>query len=84
MPSCKIVSSIFLARDKLLWVEKLAVATRSNFINDSWFKINKHSSGHMPASTGFTEECIEGIMGYTYCIVTARTPKFSKVVIVFN
>ncbi|GER50684.1 60S ribosomal protein L13a [Striga asiatica] len=47
MASSEIIGGIFLSGYKLFRVEKLAITTRPDFINDSRFKINKYSPGYV-------------------------------------
>ena len=56
MSSSIVVSSIFLASDKLFRVGELTVGTSSDFINDSGLQINKDSTGNMFARSGFSEK----------------------------
>ncbi|KAF1860876.1 hypothetical protein Lal_00000290 [Lupinus albus] len=56
MTTGKVVGSIFFAADELLWVEKLAVSTGPDFIDNSWFKIYEDSTWNMLSSTGLTEK----------------------------
>ena len=65
----KVVSSIFLATDKLFRVEELAVIPSPHFINDSGLKINKDSTRDMLPSTSFTEKGVEGIITSTNSLV---------------
>ena len=62
MTSGEVVGSIFFSSDKLFRVEELSVSTSSNFINNSGFKINEHTSGDILTSTRFTEESLESII----------------------
>jgi len=65
MSSSEVVSSIFFTRDQLFWVEELSVSTSSNFINNSWFKIEEYTSWDVFSSTSFTEESVESIITTT-------------------
>merc|ERR1719378_758903 len=57
-----VIGSIFLSIDQLFRVVKLTVSSNSGFINDCWFQINKHSTGHMFATSSFREEGLEGVI----------------------
>jgi len=46
-----VVGSVFLSSDELFWVEELSVSSSSDFVNDSWFQVNKDSSWNVFAST---------------------------------
>ena len=60
-----VVGSIFLARDKLLRMIKLAVGTGTDFIAHSRFQINKHSTRYMFTRTSFRKKRVEGIITTT-------------------
>lgn len=62
MTTGKVVSRILLPRDKLLWVEELAVRASAHLINDSGLKVDKDGPWHMLARTCLAEEGVEGIM----------------------
>jgi len=65
MSSSEVVSSIFFTRDQLFRMEELSVSTSSDFINNSWFKIEEYTSWYVFSSTSFTEESVEGIITTT-------------------
>ncbi|KAL5720507.1 Contactin-5 [Ranunculus cassubicifolius] len=65
MSSSKVVSSVFLARYKLLGVEKLSIGSSSNFIYHSRLQVNKYSSWNVLSSTSLAEKGVEGIMSDT-------------------
>ena len=46
-------------------MEELSVGSGSDFIDDSWFKIEEDSSGDVLSSSGFGEEGVEGIITTT-------------------
>ena len=48
-----------LASDQLFRVEELAVGSHSDFINDSWLKINKDSSWDVFATASLSKEGVE-------------------------
>lgn len=75
----KVISSIFLSRNKLLRVEELTISPCPDFINDSWFKINEYSSWHMLSSTSFAKERIKCIICNAWCGVTARKREKKKI-----
>jgi hypothetical protein len=62
MSSGEVVGGIFFSGDQLFWVEQLSVGSGSNFIDNGWFQIQKYGSGDVFSSSGFTEECVEGII----------------------
>ncbi|KAK6945431.1 AP2/ERF domain [Dillenia turbinata] len=49
MSTGKVIGSIFLSRNELLWMKKLPVAPGPNFINDSGLQINEYSSRNVLA-----------------------------------
>jgi hypothetical protein len=55
----KVVGSIFLSTDELLGVEKLAVCSSPDFINNSGLKINKDSTRDVLSRTSFTEKVLK-------------------------
>ena len=57
-----VVGGILLAIDQLLRMEELTIGSNSGLVNDSWLQINKHSSGHVLATSGLREEGLEGII----------------------
>merc|ERR1719326_407095 len=60
--SGEVVSSIFLTRDQLFWVEQLSVGTGSDFINNGWLQIEEDTSWDVLAGTGLREESVESII----------------------
>jgi len=60
--SGEVVGGVFLAGYELLRVEKLAVCTASDFVDDSGFKIDKDGARYMLARSGFAEESVEGVV----------------------
>ena len=66
----KVVGSIFLAANKLFGVEKLAVSSSSDFIDDSGLKIYKDSTRDVLPSTSFTEKGVKSIIPSTNSLVT--------------
>lgn len=73
VPSGEIVGSIFLSRNELFGVEKLAIIPCSDFINNRRFKINKYSSGNMLSWARLAEEGVEGIVSHTVRGVAASS-----------
>lgn len=65
MTTSVVVGSIFFTSDQLFWMEELTISSGTNFIDDSWLEINKHCTWHMLATSGFTEESVEGIISTT-------------------
>jgi hypothetical protein len=66
----EVVGSIFLAANKLFRVEKLAVSSGPDFINDSGLKIYKDSTRDVLPGTSFTEKGVKGIIPSTNSLVT--------------
>jgi hypothetical protein len=66
----KVVGCILLATDELLRVEELAVSASPHLIDDSWLKVNKHSTGDMLPSASLTEEGVESIITSPNGLVT--------------
>jgi hypothetical protein len=58
----EIVSGILLSGDELFRVEKLAVGTSANFINDCGFQIEENAARDMLSGTGLGEEGVEGVI----------------------
>ena len=54
-----VVGSIFFTSDQLFWMEELSVSTSTDFINNSWFQINKDGTWDVFASTSFGEKGVE-------------------------
>jgi hypothetical protein len=61
----KVVSSIFLSRDQLFWVEQLTVGTSTDFIDDGWLEIEEDTSWDVLASTSLREEGVESVVTTT-------------------
>jgi hypothetical protein len=57
-----VVGSVLLSSDQLLRVEKLAVGSHPDLIDDSGFQINKDSPGDMLATASLGKESVEGII----------------------
>ena len=72
MTTSKVVGSILLAGDQLLWVEKLTVCASAHLINDSGFEIDHHATRHVLASTCLREEGVESIIAATDCLVAGH------------
>jgi hypothetical protein len=68
----KVVGCILLPTDELLRVEELAVGASSHLIDDSGFKVNKNSTGHVLPSTSLTEEGVESIITSPNGLVTGH------------
>jgi hypothetical protein len=66
----KVVGSILLAANKLFRVEKLAVSSSPDFINDSGLKIYEDSTRDVLPGTSFTEKGVKGIIPSTNSLVT--------------
>jgi len=67
--SGKVVGGIFLSGDQLFGMEQLSVSSGSDFIDNSWFKINEDGSWDVFTSTSFREEGVEGIITTTNGLV---------------
>jgi hypothetical protein len=65
----EVVGGIFLSGDELLWVEELSVGSGSDFIDDSWLKIEENCSWDVFAGTGLGEEGVEGIVATSNSLV---------------
>ncbi|KAF4533311.1 hypothetical protein B566_EDAN004432 [Ephemera danica] len=57
-----VVGGIFLARDQLLRVEKLAVSSSTHLICTSGLEVDEDSSRYMFACARLTEECVEAVI----------------------
>ena len=57
-----VVGGVFLAGDQLLWVEELTVGAGSDFVDDSWFEVNKDAPWDVLASTSLGEEGVERVV----------------------
>jgi hypothetical protein len=64
-----VIGGIFFTGDQLFWVEELSVSTGSDFINDSWFQINKDGTWDVFAGAGLGEEGVEGVVAATNGLV---------------
>tara|TARA_B110000977_G_scaffold23356_3_gene28100 strand:- start:16190 stop:16531 length:342 start_codon:yes stop_codon:yes gene_type:complete len=58
----EVVRRIFLAGDKLLGVEQLAVRAGAHFINHGGLEIEENATGHVLARAGFGEKRVERII----------------------
>lgn len=72
MAASKIVGSIFFAANQLLGVEKLAVASSANLVDNSGFKVNEDGTRNMLARASFTEKCVEGVVSSSNSLVTGH------------
>merc|ERR1719199_602695 len=72
MTTRKVVGSIFLTSDELLWVEELAVGSRSHLIDHSGFEVNHHAAWHMLPCPSLGEERVECIVAATDGFVTGH------------
>ena len=61
----EVVGGVFLAGDKLLGVEELAVGASADLINDGGLEIEENSAGDVLAGTGLREEGVEGVVATT-------------------
>jgi hypothetical protein len=68
----KVVGSIFLTGDQLLWVEQLTVSASADLINHSWLQIHVHASRHVLACACLREECVECIISSTNGLVAGH------------
>jgi hypothetical protein len=67
LPNCIMTASIiicciFLARNKLLGVEQLAVGAGADLINNSGLQVQEDGTGNVLASTSLREEGVESIV----------------------
>ena len=60
-----VVGSIFLSGDQLFRVEELTVGTGTDFVNDSWLKIDKDGTWDVLSGTSFREKGVEGVVTAT-------------------
>ena len=68
MSASIVIGSIFLSSDELFGMEKLAVSSSSDLIDDSGFQVNKNSSRYVFTSSSFGKECGEGIVSAHHLI----------------
>jgi len=54
-----VVGGIFLSSDELFWVEELSVCSGTDFVNDSWLKIDEDSSRNVLSGSSLREESVE-------------------------
>ena len=54
-----VFSDIFLISDLLFWMEQFALSSGADFINYTWFQVNKYSTGYMFSSFSCAEEGVE-------------------------
>ena len=57
MATSVIVGGILLSGNQLLRVEKLAVSSGSDFINDGWLQVNEDGTGNVLAGTLNNQNC---------------------------
>jgi len=57
-----VVGCIFFTRDQLLGVEKLAVGTGADLVDDSWLEIEEDCAGHVLAGSSLREEGSERVV----------------------
>merc|ERR1719428_942980 len=74
MSTGKVVGSILLTRDQLLWVEQLAVRPCANLVDYCWLQVNEHTPGNMLASSSLRKEGVEGIITPSNCFVGCHLP----------
>merc|ERR1719326_1308100 len=55
-------------------MKQLPIRASADFINDSWFQVDKHTSRNMFARTSFTEERVECIVTTSNCFVAWHLP----------
>ena len=65
MASGKVVGGIFLAGDELFGVEELTVSATTDFVDDGGLEIDEDGARDVLAGSGFAEEGVEGVVGYT-------------------
>jgi hypothetical protein len=57
-----VVGGIFLSGDQLLWVEQLSVGSSSDFVNNSWLKVDEDTTWDVFAGTSFREKGVERVV----------------------
>ena len=62
MTSGIVVCSIFFTSDELFGMEQVMICSSSDFINNSWFQIDKDSTWNMLPSSSFRKESIERVI----------------------
>jgi hypothetical protein len=60
-----VIGGIFFSGDQLFWVVQLTVGSGSDFIDDSWFKVNEDTSWDVLSGTSLREEGVESIITTT-------------------
>merc|ERR1719259_873132 len=68
MTPCVVVGGILFATDHLLWVEEFSISPISEFIHNTWLKINKNGSWHVFPGSSFVEKCRETVIS-TSCFI---------------
>jgi len=64
-----VIGSIFLASDQLFGVEKRAVSTSADLINDSWLQVDKDGTRDMLARASLREKGVERIITTTHRLI---------------
>ena len=72
MASSKVVSSVFFAADELFRVEKLAVCSSPDLIDDSGLQIQEHGTRDVLSGSSLAEKSVEGIISAANCFVTGH------------
>ena len=74
----KIVRSIFLAGNELLWVEELAVCASPHLVNNSWLEIQEDGAGHVLSGTSLTEKGVESIVTSAHGLIRGHLQTASR------
>jgi len=69
-----VVGSVFLARNNLLGMVKLAVMSRADFVANSWLQVNENSTRNMLSSTSLGEKGVKGVISTTNCLIRRHLP----------
>ena len=57
-----VICSIFFTSDELFRMEQVVICSGSDFINNSWFQVDKDSTWNMFPSSSFGKECIKRVI----------------------
>eukprot|EP00882_Tetradesmus_deserticola_P017904 GHRQ01019207.1.p1 GENE.GHRQ01019207.1~~GHRQ01019207.1.p1 ORF type:complete len:185 (+),score=11.07 GHRQ01019207.1:953-1507(+) len=81
MATGKVVGSVLLAGDQLLWVEQLPVGAGANLIDHGGLEVEEDAAGHVLARASLAEEGVEGIIATTDGLVAGHLRKPCKRVV---
>ena len=62
MTSGIVIRGIFFTSDELFGMEQVVICSSSDFINNSWFQVDKDSTWNMLPSSSFGKESIERVI----------------------